>query len=117
MGRANVSGIVYALAVSVSTVYAGGSFRSIGGKTRNNLAALNARSGYASAWDPNAGGIVYASAPVGFVSALAVLGSTVYVGGFFSSIGGRRGTTSPRSMPGLAMRPPGIPPPTPTSTR
>ncbi|HVP15659.1 MAG TPA: hypothetical protein VMS88_08945, partial [Terriglobales bacterium] len=77
---------VYALAVSESTVYAGGEFTSIGGQARKFIAALDATTGAATAWDPNAGGIgsVYAS-----VYALAVDGSTVYAGGYFTSIGGQ----------------------------
>jgi hypothetical protein len=70
---------VYALALSGSTVYAGGYFGSIGGRARNNLASLNARTGRASAWNPNAGDVV---------NALAVTGSTVYAGGRFTIIGG-----------------------------
>ncbi|MCX7001523.1 MAG: hypothetical protein NT106_14705, partial [Candidatus Sumerlaeota bacterium] len=60
---------VNALAVSGSTVYAGGYFTSIGGQTRNGIAALNAATGAATDWNPNA------DYPV---LALAVSGSTVY---------------------------------------
>lgn len=70
---------VEALTVSGSTVYAGGSFASIGGQTRNNLAAIDATTGDATAWDPRADRDVLA---------LAVSGSTVYAGGDFTSIGG-----------------------------
>jgi hypothetical protein len=61
-------------------VYAGGHFTSIGGATRNRIAALDATTGTATAWDPNAD---YA------ISALVVSGSTVYAGGGFNSIGGQ----------------------------
>ncbi|MGH2966132.1 MAG: beta strand repeat-containing protein [Solirubrobacterales bacterium] len=71
---------VDALAVSGSTVYAGGDFTSIGGQARHNIAALDASSGNATAWDPSASSIVYA---------LAVSGQTVYAGGFFTTIGGQ----------------------------
>ena len=43
-------------AVSGSTVYAGGDFTSIGGQTRNYIAALDATTGAATAWNPNASG-------------------------------------------------------------
>ena len=72
--------MVDALAVSGSTVYVGGSFSRIGGASRNNLAALDAQTGEATAWNPGrrATGC----------STLAVSGSTVYAGGCFSSVGG-----------------------------
>jgi len=59
-------------------VYAGGSFTLIGGQTRNNIAALDATTGAATAWNPDANYIV---------NTLAVSGSTVYAGGEFISIG------------------------------
>jgi hypothetical protein len=76
---------VYALAVSGSTVYAGGYFGSIGGKPRASIAALNAADGSATAWDPSGS---YFGGPA-VVEALAVGGSTVYAGGVFNSIGGK----------------------------
>ena len=42
--------------MSGSTVYAGGGFTSIGGQARNSIAALDATTGAATAWDPNASG-------------------------------------------------------------
>jgi len=70
---------VSALAVSGSTVYAAGVFNTIGGRERNYIAALDATTGRASTWNPNAGDGVLA---------MAVSESTVYAGGAFSSIGG-----------------------------
>jgi hypothetical protein len=72
--------VVEALAVAGSTIYASGVFTTIGGQTRNNLAALNAADGTATTWDPN---------PNSEVATLAVSGQLVYVGGFFTSIGGQ----------------------------
>src|SRR5450756_316767 len=74
----NANGAVYALAVSGTTVYAGGWFTSIGRQTRNYIAALDA-SGNATSWNPNADS---------YVLALAVSGTTVYAGGYFTTIGG-----------------------------
>jgi hypothetical protein len=68
---------VYDFEVSGSTVYACGSFTSIGGQSRSHIAALDATTGLATDWDP---------APDGpYVNALAVSGSTVYACGYFFS--------------------------------
>jgi trimeric autotransporter adhesin len=84
----NVSGgsfpAVYALAISGTTVYVGGAFTTIGGQTRNNIAAMPTGSNSATTWDPNASGGGSTS-----VNALAVSGTTVYVGGRFTNIGGQ----------------------------
>lgn len=91
----NASAFVNALAASGTTVYAGGAFNIMGGLTRHNLAALDVTTGIATAWDPDVKNMVQ-SAPGGppggvaipaKVSALAVGGSAVYVGGTFSVIG------------------------------
>src|SRR5207249_435635 len=71
---------VLALAVSGGTVYAGGTFATIGGQPRNRIAELDTTSGAATTWNPNANNTV---------GALAVSGSTVYVGGGFTSIAGQ----------------------------
>ena len=75
----NAGAQVYALAVSGSTVYIGGRFNGNtginGNVTRNRLAAVDATTGIATSWDPNANGTV---------NALAVSGSNVYIGGLFS---------------------------------
>ena len=76
----NTGANVRALAVSGMTVYAGGNFTSIGGQTRNRIAALDA-TGAATAWGPNANNTC--------VYALAVSGTTVYAGGDFTNIGGQ----------------------------
>jgi hypothetical protein len=44
---------VIALAVSGSTVYAGGNFTSIGGQGRGGIAALDPTTGLATAWNPD----------------------------------------------------------------
>src|SRR5206468_498790 len=81
----SANGYIAAIAVSGSTVYAGGVFNgtsSIGGADRNHIAAIDAATGNATSWNPNANGDI---------AALAVSGSTVYAGGNFfstSSIGG-----------------------------
>ncbi len=52
----------------------------VGGQTRNRLAALDATSGAATAWNPNASSAV---------NALAVTGGVVYAGGLFTTVGGQ----------------------------
>ena len=88
-GGANYSPYVFALALSGNTLYAGGHFTSIGGQTRNGIAALDATTGQATAWNPDAsfsyGGVNYSPD----VAALAMSGNTVYVGGGFSRICGQ----------------------------
>jgi hypothetical protein len=77
-----MSSTVSALAVSGTTVYAGGNFLAIGGQSRSNIAALDAtlNVNMATAWDPGADADVFA---------LLVDGTTVYAGGFFFNIGGQ----------------------------
>ncbi len=74
---------VQALALSGSTVYAGGSFAEVGDTTRNNLAAIDT-DGTLTPWNPGPAG----DSCGGSVYSLAVSGTTVYVGGYFTSIGG-----------------------------
>ncbi len=68
------------LAVSGSTVYAGGEFSSIGGQPRSFIGAVDAVTGDATAFDPESDS---------YVLSLAVSGSTVYAGGYFSQLGGQ----------------------------
>lgn len=80
----SAGGIVYptvtSLAVGGNTIYAAGRFYSIGGQSRHLLAALDATTGNATAWNPN---------PDTTVQALAMSGATVYAGGIFKLIGGQ----------------------------
>lgn len=84
-------GVVNALALSGSTLYVGGTFNTIGGLPRNNLAALSLGlpvDGLAvPSFDPSPSRA--ACAACGSVAALAVSGSTVYAGGLFDQIGGQ----------------------------
>ena len=77
----NVSNGVNKLAVSGSTVYFGGAFSGAdsvnGNVTRNYAAAVDATTGTATSWDPNLSN---------GVNALAVSGSTVYLGGEFTGV-------------------------------
>jgi hypothetical protein len=71
---------IYSLDMGGKTIYAGGSFSTIGGETRNCIAALDATTGNALTWNPNADSIV---------RSLLVSGPTVYAGGLFKRIGGQ----------------------------
>jgi hypothetical protein len=83
------------MAVSGATVYAGGVFTSIGGQARNYLAALDAATGTATAWNPTADGDV---------RSIAMSGSTLYAGGCFDTAGGqnRMGVVALDAVTGLA---------------
>lgn len=71
---------VYAMVPAGNTVYVGGSFATIGGADRASLAALDASTGRATAWDPGTDGTV---------NALALVGGTLYAGGAFAHAGGQ----------------------------
>jgi hypothetical protein len=80
-------GRVSALAISNGVVYLGGSFTSLSSHgatrktvTRNHLAAINEATGAPTAWNPNVNGAVHS---------IKVIGQRVYVGGSFTSIGGK----------------------------
>lgn len=83
------NGRVNAIQVVGSTVYIGGQFTSVrpagdplgtGEVTRNRVAAFNITTGALLPWNPNASGTV---------QAIAVKGSTVYLGGSFTKVGGK----------------------------
>ncbi len=71
---------VYSVAVDGSYIYAGGSFTTIGGLSRNYIAKLDDSNGNAvSGWDANASSSVYK---------IKIIGSDIYTGGAFTTIGG-----------------------------
>jgi len=74
---------VYALAVSPdgSTLYVGGTFNSVNGSYRDNLAAFSTSTGaLLTSWHPSAYGKVNAIAP-------SPSGSVIYIGGGFNELG------------------------------
>jgi hypothetical protein len=84
----NVNGDVDALALRGGTLYAGGSFTTVGGSlARRDAAAFDTATSQATAWDPNVAGTVYALSPAG---------STVFMGGEFLDVNG------PTTRAGLA---------------
>ena len=78
-GKPAKAGTISNLAVAGSTLYVAGSFGQIGGRRRNDLAAIAVRTGRATPWNP---------APNSSVTVIRPKGGTVYVGGYFSRIGG-----------------------------
>ncbi len=76
------NGAVNALVVSDTTLFVGGSFTSIGGADRTNLAAIQALSSTASAtaWRADASGEV---------TRLALSGTTLYAAGRFTDVSGQ----------------------------
>jgi hypothetical protein len=75
-----------ALAVSGSTVYAGGEFDTVNGSVpRNGLAAFDATTGTATAFDPD---LTLSFGGPAVASALLVSGSTVYAAGEFDTVNG-----------------------------
>ncbi|MBD0256158.1 MAG: DUF11 domain-containing protein [Cytophagales bacterium] len=71
---------VHDIAVSGNSIFAGGSFESIGGYYRSNAAAIDAATGIATDWNPSTDGKV---------NAIAVYNNQVYLGGEFTRINGQ----------------------------
>ncbi len=75
--------VVRAIEASPTTVFVGGGFTSVGGASRLGFAAVDRTTGAVLAPAPDPGG-----GPYGLVSALALVGNTVYIGGIFERIAG-----------------------------
>src|SRR5262249_19419888 len=78
---AGLIGGVSALSLNGNTLYAAGNFGTFMGQARDNLGAVDITTGAALAWNPRANGAALAVAPSG---------SSVFVGGQFTSIGASR---------------------------
>jgi hypothetical protein len=77
----DVTGVVYAITQVGDRTYIGGSFTSVSGQPRANLAAVLGDGSLDLAWAPSTDGIVYALAA-------SSDGTKVYVGGTFETING-----------------------------
>lgn len=73
-------GSVSKLAISGQTVYIHGNFINVGGQPRSQLAALDATTGLATAWNPGSPGAI---------NTFVISGQTLYLGGVFSSVAGQ----------------------------
>jgi hypothetical protein len=80
---------VYALAVSGRTLYAGGGFTTAGGNEANSIAQWNGTN-----WSAMGSGMVGFNGDDGDVYALAVSGSNLYAGGYFAMAGGSFATVN-----------------------
>lgn len=80
-----VDASVAAIASGPSGVFIGGYFNSVGGVPRHGLAAIDATTGKSLSFDP--GGVDTAPGNAWNVRALALSGSTLYVGGHFDHLG------------------------------
>jgi hypothetical protein len=83
-------GDVYAIAVRADgKILAGGFFTSIGGQTRNRIARLDATTGLADSFDPNADGVVWSIA--------VQADGKILVGGTFNALAPNGGTPVARN--------------------
>lgn len=80
---------VAAMALVGDTLYVAGSFSEIGGRALPSLAALNVVTGDALAWTPPSFGPQYDGFPPPPIETLAVNGATLYLGGWFETVGGQ----------------------------
>jgi trimeric autotransporter adhesin len=76
-------GVVNVLLSDANRLYVGGQFNAVGGQQRSRLAALDPLTGAVSPWNPGASG------PGSGVRALALAGEVLYVGGEFTTCGGK----------------------------
>ena len=85
VGVSGPNSFVYALAVSGSDLYVGGSFTTAGGNSATNVAKWNPATGW-SALGSGIGG------HFPFLEAVAVSGTNLYVAGYFTTAGGNAAT-------------------------
>jgi hypothetical protein len=84
--NANGSVLACALSGSGSILYVGGNFTTIGGQSRNRLAAIDVNSGEVLPWNPNVtdvNGCIYTILVANYGS-----GEVIFVGGYFTHVGG-----------------------------
>jgi hypothetical protein len=81
-GACDVPGVVYAMTQVGGTTYIGGSFTSVSGVPRANVAAIRPDGTLDPTWNPSTNGIVYALAA-------ASDGSKIYLGGAFTAVDGQ----------------------------
>jgi len=80
-GKCSVLGVVYAIAQLDGRTYIGGSFTSVSGVARSNVAAITADGTLDRGWNPSTNGVVYALA-------VSSSGDKVFLGGGFTTVDG-----------------------------
>jgi hypothetical protein len=80
---------VSALSKIGDTLYVGGDFSQLGGQARSSIAAVNAATGDALPWSPDALGPRINGWPAPMPTAMQVVGGSLYAGGYFTSVGGQ----------------------------
>jgi hypothetical protein len=78
----HTNGTVFNIAVVGDIAYLAGDFTSVGGQSRDNLAAIDLTTGRVTDWNPGANRAVYSIA--------AAANGTLYIGGKFSRVDGKR---------------------------
>jgi hypothetical protein len=79
-GACQIAGVVYAITQVGQTTYIGGSFTSVSGTPRANVAAIQADGSLDPLWNPSTNGVVYALAA-------SSDGSKIFLGGGFTTVG------------------------------
>lgn len=83
----NANNVVAAMSLRGNTLYAGGYFTEVGGQPRNYIVGIDVATGSPTAWNPTANDPVLA---LRTTQRLILPGTiTVFVGGYFTSIGGQ----------------------------
>ena len=81
-GTCTLQGSVYAMTQVGGRTYVGGSFNSVSGVARSNVAAIGADGALDPTWNPTTDGVVYALAA-------SSDGSKIFIGGGFTTVGGQ----------------------------
>jgi hypothetical protein len=81
-GSCQVPGVVYAITQVGDKTYIGGSFKSVSGVPRQNVAAISKDGTLDLSWNPSTDGVVYALAA-------SADGSKVFLGGGYTTVGGQ----------------------------
>jgi hypothetical protein len=79
-----INGSPLTILLKDSIMYVGGYFNKVDTATRLALAAISLKTGLATSWNPRANGYSF-----NHTKALVLKGSTLYVGGYFRSLGGQ----------------------------